>query len=171
MTTHAAAERLWPAVHGLRDDVLALRLQAVEDHPLDEPNKLVEDVGAAAESLGGWAEEALDAAARALAAAERPADIAGLHSALDSCGAAVQQLSGQLQAELTATTRIDELTTLAAEGGRELRAWTRAIKQALDQIQDRRDAAQAALTLCWRELAERAVPAAAPAPADTTRRT
>src|SRR5918998_2768519 len=99
MTTHAAAERLWSAVHGLRDDVLALRLQAVEDHPRDEPNKLVEDVGAAAESLAGWAEEAFNAAAQAVSAAERPGDIARLYSALDSCGVAVQRLARQLQAE------------------------------------------------------------------------
>jgi thiamine pyrophosphate-dependent acetolactate synthase large subunit-like protein len=170
MTTHAATDRLWSSLHALRDDVLTLRLQAVEDHPRDEPNKLIEDVGAAAESLAGWAEEALDAAAQALSAAERPADIARLYLALDCCGVAVQRFARQLQAEL-ATTRIDELTVLATEGGRELRAWIRAIKQALDQVQDRRDAAQAALTLCWRELAERVTPGSAPVPADTTRRT
>jgi hypothetical protein len=171
MTTHAVRERLWPSIHGLRDDVLALRLQAVEDHPRDEPNKLVEDVGATADALAGWAEEALNAAAQALSAADRRGDTARLYSALDSCGAAVQRLAGQLQAELTATTRIDALTALATEGGRELRAWIRAIKQALDQVQDSRDVAQAALTLCWRELAERAAPASASESADTVRRT
>ena len=66
----------------------------------------------------------------------------------------MQRLAEQLQGELTATTRIDELTALASEGGRELRAWVRAIKEALDQVQDRRDAAQVAMTLCWRELAD-----------------
>jgi hypothetical protein len=171
MTTHALTERLWPAVHGLRDDVLALRLQAVEDHPRDEPNKLVEEVGAAAESLAGWAEEALNAAAQAMSAAEAPADIARLHAALDTCGAAVQRLSGQLLTELAATTRLDELTVLATEGGREMRAWIRAIKEALDQVQDRRDAAQAAVTACWRGLAERAAPATTSEPADPGRRT
>ena len=170
MTTYAVTERLWPAVHGLRDDVLALRLQAVEDHPRDEPNKLIEDVGAAAESLAGWAEEAMDAAARAMSAADRPTDFAALHAALESCGVAVQRLTGQLHAELATTTRIDELTALATEGDRETRAWVRAIKEALDQVQDRRDAAQIAITLCWRELAERAVPRF-PEPTDTGRRT
>ena len=170
MTTYAVTERLWPAVHGLRDDVLALRLQAVEDHPRDEPNKLIEDVGAAAESLAGWAEEAMDAAARAMSAADRPADFAALHAALDSCGVAMQRFAEQLQGELTATTRIDELTALASEGGRELRAWVRAIKEALDQVQDRGTPAQVAMTLCWRELAERAVPRF-PEPTDTGRRT
>jgi hypothetical protein len=157
MTTYAVTERLWPAVHALRDDVLALRLQAVEDRPHDEPNKLVEDVGAAAESLAGWAEEALDAAARAVSAADPPTDIASLHAALDSCGVAVHRFAETLQGELAATTRIDELTALASEGGREVRAWIGAIKQALDNVQERREVVQTALTLCWRELAERAV--------------
>lgn len=169
MTTHAVTERLWPAVHGLREDVLALRLQAVEDHPRNEPNKLIEDVGAAAESLAGWAEEAFDAAAQALSAAEGPADGARLNDALDSCGRALQRFAGQLQAELAATTRIDQLTALAREGGRELRAWVQAIKEALDQVQASRGSAQAALILCWQELAEH--PAPAPEPADTGRRT
>jgi hypothetical protein len=168
MTTHAAAERLWSAVHGLRDDALALRLQAVEDHPRDEPNKLVEDIGGAAESLGGWAEEALDAAARALAAAERPAGLGDLYAALDSCRDALQRLARQLQEELAATARIDELTVLAHEGGRELRAWVHAIKQALDQVQASRGPAEFALTSCWRELAERVAPGSEPA--DTPRR-
>jgi hypothetical protein len=167
MTTHAVTERLWPAVHELRDDVLALRLQAVEDHPRDEPNKLVEDVGAAADALAGWAEEALNAAAQALSVP----DPAGLHSVLDGCGNALQRLAVQLHRDLAATDRVDQLTILAREGGREVRAWVHAIKQALDQVQESRGAAQAALTLCWRELAEHAVPVSAAEAADSAGRT
>ena len=48
MTTYAATRAPVAGRPRLRDDVLALRLQAVEDHPRDEPNKLVENVGAAA---------------------------------------------------------------------------------------------------------------------------
>jgi hypothetical protein len=175
MTIRAATERLWQAVHQLRDDLLALLLQAVEDRPLAEPNKLVEDVGAAADALAGWAEEMLDGAARAMAAADYPPTLSGIRRALGSCTGAIERLGADLHEELAPTRRLDELTALARSGGPELRAWVAAIKSALDQAQQSVWTAQAALTTCWREFAEPAVPgpvpASEPAPADPARRT
>ena len=52
MTLPAALDRLWGAVHQLRDDVQALRLAAVEDRPRRD-SKLVEDVGTASLTLAG----------------------------------------------------------------------------------------------------------------------
>jgi|SRR5215475_6435169 len=177
MTMRTATGRLWQTVHQLREDLLALRLQAVEDRPLGESNKLVDDVGTVCETLTGWAEEILDGAARAVAAADPPddpPDLAGIRRALDACTDRVERLGAQLHAELTATGCLDNLNALARRGTPELRAWVGAIKRALDQTQQSLWTAHAALTACWRELADRAVPGPAPEPTeatDTARRT
>jgi hypothetical protein len=170
MTIYAATERMWLAVHQLRDDMLALRLQAVEDRPRGEPNKLVERVGTVGDTLAGWAEEALEASANAVAATDYPLDGSRFRRALDGCTERVERLGAQFFDELAATTRIDELSELASEGGPELAAWVDAIKQGTDRAHQSLRNVQTALTSCWRELAERAVPNPGPEPADTARR-
>lgn len=170
MTLHAVTERLWQTVDQLRDDLIGLRLLAVEDHPMGEPNKLVEDVGTVSETLAGWAEEVLDGAARAVTTAGYPPDLVRFRQALDICTDGVERLGAQLQEELAETGRLDELNALARRGGPELRAWVGAIKHAIDQIQPSLWTVQAALTTCWRELAERAVPSPTVGPADAARR-
>jgi hypothetical protein len=170
MTLHAATTRLWETAHQLRDDLFTLRLQAVEDRPRGEPNKLVQDVGAVSENLAGWAEEILDGAGRAVAAADHPLDLAGLRRAVDICAEAIERLGAHLQDGLAETRRLDELTTLARGAGSEQRAWVGAIKQAVDAVQQSLWTVQTALTSCWRELAERAMPVPAAESADTTRR-
>jgi len=171
MSMHAATEQLWRAAHRLRDEVHALRLQAVEDRPRNQPNKLVDDLGVAVETLAGWAEELVDGAARAVAARDLPA----LRRSLDTCTDGMDRLGTQLYAELVSTARIDEMGSLAREGRPELKAWVGVLKRALDEVNQSLWTVQSALTTCWRELADRAVPepmpATAPPPADTTRRT
>jgi len=167
MTIQAATKQLWRTVQALRDDFLVLRLQAVEDRPRDEPNKLVDDVGGSVEALAGWAEELLDGTARAVAADDLPT----LRVALDACTAAVERVGAQLHEELASTRRIDDLTRLGREGGAEQMAWVGAIKHALDRAHQSLCAAQADLITCWRELADRAVPGPAPESAKIARRT
>ncbi|MEV6109477.1 hypothetical protein AB0M28_32940 [Streptomyces sp. NPDC051940] len=156
MTTYDSTGRLWQAAHQLRDDVLALRLAAVEDRPRREPNKLVDDVGAAGDALAGWAEEVTAAAARALAALDRPREPHLHHRALADCAAGLERLGAQLHDDLAGPARLDELSGLARRGGPEPRAWVGAIKQAVDRVQRSVPPVQGALTGCWRELAERA---------------
>jgi hypothetical protein len=170
MTMHAETERLWHAVHQLRDELFALRLLAVEDRPRGEPNQLVDHIGTLSETLVGWAEEVLDGAARAVAATDYPPEIPLFRRALDRCTDGVERLGAQLHEELAGTRRLDELNALARRGGPELRAWVGAIKDALDQIRKSLWTIQAALTICWRELADRVLPGPVPQPADTARR-
>jgi hypothetical protein len=164
MTLPAAIDRLWRASHQLRDDTRALRLHAVEDRPgrRDEaPSKLVENIETASLTLDGWVEEAMDAAAQAMAASGHPGDPARLRQALDACADGVQRVAAQLTEELSCSRRLDELSEFA-RGGREQHAWVAAIKDAVDRVTPSAWAVPFALTDCWRELAERAPYGATP---------
>jgi hypothetical protein len=130
MTLPAAVDRLWGAVHQLRDDVQALRLHAVEDRPgrqEEAPSKLVENIETASLTLAGWVEEALDAAAQAVAASRYPSDPARLRHALGICAEAAGRVAMQLTEELVCSRRRVNPS-----------AWT----------------VPFALADCWRELAE-----------------
>jgi hypothetical protein len=156
MTLPPALDRLWGAVHQLRDEVQALQLHALEDRPAGEPSKLIDDVGTASLTLAGWVEEALARAAEAVAAGGYPADLARLAQALGACGDATERAAKQLTDELVSTRRLGELRALARSGGRERRTWVAAIEQALDRVNPSAWAVAFALTESWRELAERA---------------
>jgi hypothetical protein len=164
MTLPAALDRLWGAVHQLRDEAQTLRLHALEDRPAGEPSKLIDDVGTASLTLAGWVEEALERAAEAVAAGGYPADLARLGHALGACGEATERAAAQVTDELASTRRLGQLGALARAGGRERRAWVAAIEQALDRVNPSAWAVAFALTDSWRELAERA-PGGAPATA------
>jgi hypothetical protein len=171
MTLTAAVDQLWQTIHQLREDAQALRLVAVEDRPSGEPSKLVDDVGAASDTLAGWVEELLAGAADAAAAARYPADQGRLRQALDRSGATVERAATQFLEDLAAVRRFDDLAAFARHGSSESRAWVEEIKQAIDRAHSSLWAAQAALTACWRELAERVGTADPPsAPAGTQRR-
>jgi hypothetical protein len=163
MTLPAALDRLWGAVHQLRDEVQVLRLHALEDRPAGEPSKLIDDVGTASLTLAGWVEEALARTAEAVAAGGYPADLARLGQALGACGEATERAAAQLTDELASTRRLGQLGAFARAGGREQRAWVAAIEQALDRVNPSAWAVTFALTDCWRELAERAPGGAPPA--------
>jgi hypothetical protein len=165
----AAVDRLWRAVHQLRDDAQALRLHALEDRPAGEPNKLVDDVGTASLTLAGWVEEALEGAAQAVAAARYPTDLPRLTQALGVCAEATERAAGQLTDELTGSRRLDQLGVFG-RGGREQSAWVAAIKQALDQANASAWAVVFALTDCWREFAGSPVAAPDTPPTGSTRR-
>jgi hypothetical protein len=170
MTLTAAVDHLWESVHQLRDDVQALRLHAVEDRPENEQSRLIEGIGAASDTVAGWAEQVLEGAAQMVAAARWPADLPRLRQALDDCTEGIERLGAQLLEELSTTARMDQLNGLARAGGTELRAWIAAIKHALDQVHQSVWMVYAAVTTCWRELAERAVAGPAAEPTETPRR-
>lgn len=155
MTLTAAVDHLWQAVHQLREDAQALQLHAVEDRPAGEPTKLVEDLGTASMTLTGWVEELLTAAADAAAATRYPANPERLRQALDDCGASMKRVAAQFMDELAGAGRLDELAAFAWRGGPEPRAWVEEIKHAIDRAHSSAWAVQAALTACWRELADR----------------
>jgi hypothetical protein len=169
MTLTAALDHLWHTVHQLREDTQALRLHAVEDRPTGEPSKLVEDVGAAAVTLAGWVEELVAEAAGA-AASRYPADLGRLRQALDRCAACLERVAAQFLEDLAGVRRLDELDAFGRRSGAESRAWVEAIKHAVDRAHLSLWAVQAALTNCWRELAERvASTEPPPMPAGTER--
>jgi hypothetical protein len=172
MTLSAAVDQLWQAVHQLREDSRALRLVAVEDRPVGEPSKLVDDVGAASDTLAGWVEELLAGAAGAAAAAGSgdPADQGRLRRALDRAGATLERAAAQFLEDLATVRRFDELGAFAHRGGSESRAWVEEIRQAIDRTQSSLWAAQVALTTCWRELADRVGTAYPPSASAATER-
>jgi hypothetical protein len=165
MTVPAAVDRLWGAVHQLRDDVQALRLHAVEDRPgrqEEAPSKLVENIETASVTLAGWVEEALDAAAQAVAASGYPNDPARRRHALGICAEAAERIVVQLTEELVCSRRVDELTEFG-RCGREERAWVAAVKEAIDRVNPSAWTVPFALAACWRELAEHTPDGGAPA--------
>jgi hypothetical protein len=156
MTLNAALDHLWQTVHQLREDTQALRLHAVEDRPTGEPSKLVEDVGAAAVTLAGWVEELVAEAAGAATAPRYLAGLGRLRQDLDRCGACLERVTAHWLEDMARTSRLDELAVFGRRSGAESRAWVEAIEHAVDRAHLSLWAVQAALTNCWRELAERA---------------
>jgi hypothetical protein len=139
----------------LRDTILGLRLTVVEDKPRRDEVVLVEHQGNAVEDLLGWAEEAVVAAVEAQQAVAHPLNEHRARHALTTCQDRYNRLVQQYWSELASYEQIAELMRFGRSRRGEWQAWTRGVRQALEDCRRPLQDAGQALFRCWQDLAER----------------
>jgi hypothetical protein len=156
MVLEATFADLSAHLQALRDSLKTLRTTAVEDRPLQGDAVLVDVFGDAADDLSGWLEEAIDAAETGRQAVGGPVDLDRARRSLAVCQERFNRLTDRFTSDLVRYERIAELVRLGRERGGEWRAWSRSVKEALDDCRQPIYDATQGLFQCWQELAERA---------------
>jgi len=139
----------------LQEALEALGTTVDEDRPTRDDvivaSRLSDDVLAAR----GLLEEVLEAADHATRAVAFPLDGERARRALTVCQHQHQRFAHALSFELTGFERLDDLTSVGRERGREWLDWVGVVKQALEQSRMLSEDVTDGLSLCWQELAER----------------
>jgi hypothetical protein len=103
----------------------------------------------------GLLEEVLAAADEATETIVYPLDGERARRALIVCQQRFQRFAHAFSFELTGFDRLDDLTSVGRERGREWLDWVSVVKQALEQSRMLSEDVTDGLSLCWQELAER----------------
>jgi hypothetical protein len=106
-------------------------------------------------AVRGLFEETLAAADDACRAVAYPLDGDRARRALTTCQQQFQRFAHAFSFELTGYDRIEDLTSVGRERGREWLDWVSVVKQTLEQCQMLLEEVGNGLFLCWQELAER----------------
>jgi hypothetical protein len=131
-----------------------VRLTVVEDKPQRGDVVLVDRLGNAIEDLLGWAEEAVSAAIEAEQAVAHPLDTHRARQSLTLCQERFAHLARE-HLDLTSYERMAELMRFGRGRRGEWQAWTRSVRQALEECQPPLEDVNRALFRCWQEIAER----------------
>jgi hypothetical protein len=142
-------------LRSLRDLLRGVRLTVVEDKPQHGDVVLVDRMGNAIEDLLGWLEEAVAAAAEAEQAVAYPLDAHLARQALIVCQERYTRLTQQYFSDFASYERTAELMRFGRARRGEWQAWTRSVRQALEQCRQPLDEVNQALFRCWQEIAER----------------
>jgi hypothetical protein len=128
---------------------------------VDEDKPTRDDVVVAARlsddllAVRGLLEEVLATADEACRAIAYPFDGSGARRALAACQQQFQHFAHAFSFELTGWDRIDDLTSVGRERGRDWLSWVSVVKQALEQCKMLSEEVANSLFFCWQELAER----------------
>ncbi len=155
MSLEKTFQELQAELRKLRDTLLGLRLTVVEDKPRSDEVVLVERTGNTVEDLLGWAEEALLAAGEAEQATAYPLDEHRLRKALATCQERYGRLVQQYLSDLAPYEQMAELLRFGRRRSGEWQAWTRSVKQALEDCRQPLHDVSQALFHCWQDLSER----------------
>lgn len=142
-------------LRALRDAVASLQITVVEDRPLSGSVLLVERTGNTVDDLRGLAEEALAAAAEALAAVCNPLDEYGARHALAEANRRFIRLEYKFFADEMSCDHLNELAKFGRAHGHEWRGWTGSVLQALTQCRGPMHDVDDALLSAWQDLSER----------------
>jgi hypothetical protein len=139
----------------LQEALEALSMTVDEDRPTGDDVVVASRLSDDLLALRGLVEEALGAADHACRAITYPLNSDRARRALTACQHHVHRVAHFFSFELACYDRIDDLSSVGRERGREWLNWVSVVRQALEQscglIEDVRSAA----FLCWQELAER----------------
>ena len=139
----------------LRETLLELRTTAVEDKPLRGDVVLVDELGDAADELGGWMEEAAAAALEAQQAVRYPIDFERAKRSLVLCHACLNRVSNRFYIHLASYEEIAKLAGLGRERGGEWGAWSRGVKEAIYRCRPHLYDLNESAFGCWQELTDR----------------
>ena len=139
----------------LRETLLELRTTAVEDKPLRGDVVLVDELGDAADELGGWMEEALAAALEAQQAVRYPVDVECAKRSLVLCHACLNRVSNRFYIDLASYEEIAKLAGLGRERGGEWGASSRGVKEAIYRCRPHLCDLNESAFACWQELTDR----------------
>jgi hypothetical protein len=142
-------------IRALQEALEALGTTVDEDRPTRDDvivaSRLSDDLLAAR----GLLEEVLAAADEAIRSIGYPLDGDRARRALIACQQRFQRFAHALSFELTGFDRLDDLTSVGRERGRDWLDWVSVVKQALEQSRMLSEGVADGLSLCWQELAER----------------
>jgi hypothetical protein len=155
MTLEASFHVLDIRFQALRDAVVSLHITAGEDKPLSGEVALIDYVTNAVEDLLASLEEGDNAARQGRQAVAYPTDLQSARHSLVLCQQHFNDLSYRLASDLLSYERLAELTAFGCERGGEWRAWSNALKEALESCRQPAFDVIQALFLCWQEIAER----------------
>jgi hypothetical protein len=139
----------------LQEALEALGTTVDEDKPTRDDVVVASRLSDDLLAVRGVLEEVLAAAAVACRAVAYPLDNDRARRALTACQQQFQRFAHAFSFELAGYDRIDDLTSVGRERGREWLDWVSVVKQTLEQCQMLLEEVGNGLFLCWQELAER----------------
>jgi hypothetical protein len=139
----------------LQEALEALSTTVDEDKPTRDDVVVASRLSDDLLAVRGLFEETRSAADDACRAVAYPLDGDRARQALTACQQQFQRFAHAFSFELAGYDRIDDLTSVGRERGREWRDWVSVVKQALEQCQMLSQEVGNRLFLCWQELAER----------------
>jgi hypothetical protein len=155
MTIEATFNSLLGHHRTLREALQNLRLTIVEDRPRGDSVVILERMSDAIDDLNGWLEESHAAVGRGAKAVSYPIDGPRAIAGLSDASARFEQLHDQFFFGLAGYRQMTDLAGLCQSRGREWRAWSDGVKEAIDQTSLAIREIQRALLSSWQELAER----------------
>jgi hypothetical protein len=155
MTIEGTFNSLLANFGALREALQSLRLTVVEDRPLGDGVLMMDRMGDAVEDLSGWLEEGSGAALQASKAVVHPVDGQRAIRGLSQAHERFLQLEYQFFFGLASYPQLADLSKLGRSRGREWRAWSSSVREALDQTGRAVSELDHALLTTWQELAER----------------
>jgi hypothetical protein len=142
-------------LRSLQEALEALGTTVDEDRPARDDvivaSRLSDDLLA----VRGLLEEVLAPADEATESVAYPLDGDRARRALIVCQQRFQRFAHTFSFELAGFERLDDLTSVGRERGRDWHDWVSVVKQALEQSRILSEEVGSSLFLCWQELAER----------------
>jgi len=139
----------------LQEALEALGTTVDEDKPTRDDVVVASRLSDDLLAVRGLFEETLAAADDACRAVAYPLDGDRARRALTACQQQFQRFAHAFSYELAGYNRIEDLTSVGRERGREWLDWVSVVKQALEQCQMLSEEVANGLFLCWQELVER----------------
>jgi hypothetical protein len=139
----------------LQDALEALGTTVDEDRPTRDDVVVASRLSDDLLAVRGLFEATLAAAEVASQAITHPLDSDRARRALTVCQQQFQRFVHAFSFELAGYDRMDDLTSVGRERGREWLDWVSVVKQALEQCQMLSEEVGNGLFLCWQELVER----------------
>jgi hypothetical protein len=155
MTIEATFKSLLAHFGALRETLQNLRITVVEDRPLGDAVVIIDRMSDAIDDLNGWLQESSEAVGRASKAANYPIDGPCAIACISEASSRFGQLHHQWFLGLASYPQMADLAALARSRGREWRAWSDSVRQAMDQASHAMNEIQSMLLISWQELAER----------------
>lgn len=155
MTLTTAFKTLERQLHTLREDLIGLRTNIIEDKPVGEEVVFVSRLGDAVDDLLGWLEEILLATGQGQQAVEPGPNLNYAWRALIICQEQFNHLVYRFF-DLISYDHLAPLMHFGRQHNGEWRAWANSVKEGLDRCQQPIYDVNQALFHCWQELAERA---------------
>jgi hypothetical protein len=139
----------------LQEALEALGTTVDEDKPTRDDVVVASRLSDDLLAVRGLLEEVLAAADVACRAVAYPLDNDRARRALTACQQQFHRFAHAFSFELAGYDRIDDLTSVGRERGREWLDWVTVVKQGLEQSEMLSEGVANGLFLCWQELAER----------------
>ncbi len=132
-------------------------MTVIEDHPLQNVVKLVEDIGDTVEALLGSIRELCEAAQKTQSAVEYPMDSEAARRSLAACHTNFQKVTERYFSELASYEIVDEIITLGRARRGEWQVWATLVKDTINKGQQALLATNHTLFECWQALSESVV--------------